>query len=129
MNETKIMAAEKLHTREVRRIERISRRWKITQILRNLLRIKDMRKYWVFEATVTGACFSTYKVLDRTMASSFCAWSTVPVRADGHTQRNGLLYALNYVYGPFYDSNHAAVWARRKTEHENAATLSSWMQG
>lgn len=46
-----------------------------------------------------------------------------------HTQRNGLLYALNYVYGPFYDSNHAAVWARRKTEHENAATLSSWMQG
>jgi hypothetical protein len=35
------MAAEQLHTREVRRIERVSRRWKITQILRNLLRIKD----------------------------------------------------------------------------------------
>lgn len=89
-----------------------------------------MRKYWVFEAEVTSAGFSTYRVLDRTLADSFYAWVTIPVRNDG-SRRPGPDpdRALNYVYGPFSDSNQAAVWAAQKTATEDAEILRAWMRG
>lgn len=129
MKEYKLLAAEKLHKKEIRRIARISRRWKITQSLRNLLHIKDipMRKYWVFESTITSMHFSTYSVLDRTTASSFCAWVTQPVNRTG-VPHNIPPSVLNRVYGPFaclYAANKFA-YAKKAAQENNA--LRDWLR-